>query len=99
MAKIGKTREQEILVSSKSKYITLNINDIQALYLGNYASSETFFYYHYVSHVLFIDSSDLNNSEDQLLSFRRQLDIIADVISSANETCLSQIEILKMKCQ
>lgn len=39
------------------------------------------------------------NSEDQLLSFRRQLDIIADVISSANETCLSQIVNLKKKCQ
>ena len=38
-------------------------------------------------------------NEEDLLSFRRQLDIIADIISSANETSLSHIEKLKKKLE
>ena len=46
------------------------------------------------------DSDRLLNlhSDEKLLSFKRQLDIITDIISSAHETCLSQIENLKKKC-
>lgn len=36
--------------------------------------------------------------DKEFLAIRRQLDIIADIISSANETCLSHIEKLKKKC-
>ena len=32
---------------------------------------------------------------EELQSFRRQLDILADIISTTNETCLAQIETLK----
>ena len=37
--------------------------------------------------------------EGELQSFRHQIDIIADIISSAGETSLSQIEVLKQKCR
>lgn len=41
----------------------------------------------------------LSYNEGELLSFRRQLDIIADIVSSANETSLSHIEKLKKKLE
>lgn len=39
----------------------------------------------------------LTYNENCLLSFRRQLDIVADIISSANETCLVHLEKMKNK--
>lgn len=40
-----------------------------------------------------------SSNESDLQAFRRQLDIIADIISSSSETSISQIESLKKKCQ
>lgn len=46
------------------------------------------------------DDRQLSSFNDkELLPIRRQLDIIADIISSANESCLSHIANLKKKCQ
>ena len=47
------------------------------------------------------DSDRLLSSyrDGELQSFRRQLDIIADIITSSSETCLSHIENMKKRCQ
>lgn len=40
----------------------------------------------------------VSNQEDGLLLIRKQLDVIADIVSSANETTLSHLEKLKKTC-
>ena len=104
--RLGITQKQLAEATNLTQSVMSRLENGEEIY-GS-ALLSIFYYYQGKVSLDYLFSPDFDAQSDRLLSsfkegelqsFRHQLDIIADIISSAGETSLSQIEVLKQKCR
>ena len=104
--RLGITQQQLAEATNLTQSVMSRMEKGEEIYAS--ALLSIIFYYQGKINLNYLFAPDFDAESDRLLSsfndkeflpIRRQLDIISDIISSANETCLSQIENLKKRCQ
>lgn len=103
--RLGITQKQLAEATNLTQSVMSRLENGEEIYAS--ALLTILYYYQDKISLDYLFAPDFDADSDRLLSsyrdgelqfFRRQLDIIADIITSSCETSLSQIDILRKKC-